>query len=135
MPNFSSLRWFSFSLAVSSWWRMLWKKIESNLYLCPQHEMFAKFQLSRSIFIFISCKQLLSAADSWGQMLWKKIVWNFYLCPQDDMCAKFQVSRLIFIFISCQQLLTAEDSCHNFFNGIFIYPLKLIPVPNFSSLG
>ena len=50
------------------------------------------------------------------------------------MCAKFQLSRMIFIFISCQQLLTADDSCHRKkFNGIFIYSLKLIPVPNFSS--
>ena len=32
--------------------------------------------------------------------------------------------------------MAAFDSCHKkSFNGIFIYPLKLIPVPNFSSLG
>ena len=31
--------------------------------------------------------------------------------------------------------MTADDSCHKFFCEIFIYPLKLIPVSNFSSLG
>ena len=37
---------------------------------------------------------------------------------------------------SCYQLLTADDSCYEKkLNGIFIYPLKLIFVPNFSSLG
>ena len=37
--------------------------------------------------------------------------------------------------ISCQQLLTADDSCHEKnLNGIFIHILKVICVPNFSSL-
>ena len=52
------------------------------------------------------------------------------------MCTKFEPSRLIFIFISCHQLSIAVDSCHEKnINGIFIYTLKLICVPNFSSLG
>ena len=55
------------------------------------------------------------------------------------MCAKFQLSRLILILSAVNsywQLLTADDSRHKKnLNGIFIYPLKLIPVPNFSSLG
>ena len=88
--------------------------------------MFAKFQLFRSTFNFISCKQLLTADD-------------LHLPPKADTGAKFQISRLIFIFISCQQLLTAVDSwwqlCLKELNGIFIYALKLTPAPNFSSLG
>ena len=65
--------------------------------------------------------------------------WALHLPPKADTWAKFQLSRLIFIFISCQQLLTVVDSWWQlsriFLDGIFIYPLKLIPVPNFSSLG
>ena len=64
---------------------------------------------------------------------------SWYLC-------NFHLSRLNFIFINCQQLLTAvhsewqlltaDESCQKIFsNEIFIYPLNLIPVPNFSSLG
>ena len=37
---------------------------------------------------------------------------------------------------SCYQLLTADDSCYEKkLNGIFIYSLKLISIPNFSSPG
>ena len=55
------------------------------------------------------------------------------------MFAKYQLSRL-FLFLSavnsCSLLLTADDSCNKQnLNEIFIYPLKLIPVPNFSFLG
>ena len=88
---------------------------------------------------FISCHQLLTAVDSWWQLIWKKFNWNFYVHTKMYSYAKFQLSRLIFIFISCQQLLTAVDSWWQlsqiFFDGIFIYPLKLILVPNFSSSG
>ena len=101
--------------------------------------MFAKFQLSRLIFIFISCYQLFIAFDSWWQLSQTKFEWNFHLPPKADTCAEFWLSGLIFIFICCQQLLTAFDSwwqpSQKKLNGIFIYPLKLIPVPNFSSLG
>ena len=112
------------------------KKYEWNFHLPPKADTCAKFQLSRLIFIFISCQQLLTAFDSWWQLSHKKFKWDFHLPPKAKTCAKFQLSRLIFIFTSCQQLLTADDSCHKKnLNGIFIYPLKLIPVPNFSSLG
>ena len=79
-----------------------------------------------------------SAVNSWWKLS-KFFLWDLHLPPKPDTCAKFQLFRLIFIFISCQQLLTAVDSWWQlsriFFDGIFIYPLKLIPVPNFSSLG
>ena len=69
--------------------------------------MCAKFQLSRLIFIFISCQQLLSAMDSCSA------VENYF-----------------------QQLLTADDRCHEKnVNEIFIFTLKVICVVNFSSLG
>ena len=99
VPNFRSLGWFSFSSAVNSFW------------------------------------QLMKADDSCKIFFW----WDLHLPRKADACAKFQLSRMIFIFISCQQLLSAVDSSWQLLrkklNGIFIYPLKLIPVPNFSSPG
>ena len=81
MPNFSSLgqlifsraenRCFQLLSAAESWWQMLWKKCQWNFYLCLEDDTSAKFQLSRLIFIFISCQQLssswglLTADDSW----------------------------------------------------------------------
>ena len=146
LPNFSSLGWFSFSstvsscyqllTAVDSWWQPIWKKIDWNFYIHTKVNTCAKFQLSSLIFIFISCQQLLMAVDSWWQLMWKKIDWNFYVYNKVDTCAEFQLSRLIFIFISCQQLLSADDSWfEKNLIAIFVYTLKLILVPNFSSLG
>ena len=102
VPNFSSLRWFSFlsavyqlSSAVDSWWQLLLKKIDWNGYLHTKVYTFAKFQLSRLIFIFVSFWQLLSAVDSWWQLSQKKCEWDFHLPPKCDICAKFEVSRLL----------------------------------------
>ena len=51
------------------------------------------------------------------------------------MCAKFLVSGLIFIFISCQQLLIADDRCYEKKERVFSFVLKIIHMPNFSSIG
>ena len=100
------------------------------------------FNSLRMIFIFIICYQLSSAVDSYWQLMtadMKKNWLEFVLYTKVDNCAECQLSSLIFIFISCQQLLSAVDSWWQLLrkklNGIFIYPLKLIFVPNFSSLG
>ena len=58
--------------------------------------MYAKFQLSRLIFVFFNCSQLLSAVDSCWQLMtadMKKIDWNFLVHTKVYMCAKFQLSR------------------------------------------
>ena len=99
MPNFSSLgqlifsraenRCFQLLSAAESWWQMLWKKCQWNFYLCLEDDTSAKFQLSRLIFIFISCQQLLKAFDSWWQLSQKKFEWNFHLPPKANTCAKF----------------------------------------------
>ena len=101
VPNFSSLGWFSFLSAVNSCWQLLTadgschKKIVWDFHLPTKADTCAKFQLSRLIFIFISCQQLLTAFDSWWQLSQKKIKWVFHLPPKADTCAKFQLSRLL----------------------------------------
>ena len=69
LPNFSSLGWFSFSsttvsccqllTAVDCWWQLIWKKNYWNFFVHTKVNTCAEFQLSRLIFIFISCQQLL----------------------------------------------------------------------------
>ena len=69
--------------------------------------------------------------------------WIFCVHTKVDICAKFQLSKLIFIFINCYQLSLAVNSCWQLITvymkkkltGIFMYTLKLILVPNFSSLA
>ena len=92
--NFSHLGWILFSstfischqllTAVDSWWQLIWKNFDWNLYLHTKVDICAKFQLSSLIFIFISCQQLLQ----------KKIKWNFHLLPKCDVCAKVELCRL-----------------------------------------
>ena len=88
---------------------------------------------------FDSCHQLLTAVDSWWQLIWMKFDSNFHVHSIGDIFAKFQLSRLIFIFISFWQLLSAVKSWWQLSRkkliGIFIYPLNVIFMPNFSSLG
>ena len=65
--------------------------------------------------------------------------WNFYVRSIGDVFAKFQLSRLIYIFLlpfnRCCQLLTADDSCQEKKSfGIFIYPINMILMLNFSSV-
>ena len=49
--------------------------------------------------------------------------------------AKTSSAELVFIVISCYQLLTADDRCYKKnLNEIFIYVLKMICMPYFSSL-
>ena len=77
--------------------------------------MCAKNQLSTLIFIFISCLYLSSVVNSCWQVMTaavNKFKLNFHFYPKGYMCAKFQLSRLI-----------------------FNHTLKVIGVPNFSSLG
>ena len=67
--NSSSPGWFSFSSTVISclqlltsvqgWWQLTWKKIYWNFNALTKFNTCAKFQLSRFIFIFINCYQLL----------------------------------------------------------------------------
>ena len=105
MPNFGSLGWFLISstfischqllTAVDSWWQLIWIKFDWNFHVHSIGDIFAKFQLSRLIFIFISFWQLLSAVDSWWQLSRKKINWNFHLPPKYDIHAKFELSRLL----------------------------------------
>ena len=145
MPNLCSLARLSFSstfsschqllTAVDSWWQLTWIKIKWNFYLQTKIYTCAKFQLSRLIFIFISCHQLLTAVGGWWQLIWKKSTEIFNAHTQLYTCAKFQFSRLIFIFINCYQLLTPDDSWYEKkLTWIFMYKLKLVLVPNFSSL-
>ena len=120
--------------AVDSWQHLIWKISWPTVNTC------AKFWLSRLIFIFINCYQLSLAVDSWYE---KKIAWNFYVHTIGDTCVNFHLSRLIFIFINCYQLSLAVNSCWQLITvymkkkltGIFMYTLKLILVPNLSSLG
>ena len=90
-------------------------------------------------FIFISFWQMLTAVHSWWQLIQKMLSRMCYTHPLGETCTKFQRSRLIFVFINCPQLLTAIDSWWQLLwkklNGIFMCTLKLICVPNFSSLG
>ena len=89
VPHFSSLAWFSFWSAVNSgcqiltaidsWWQLFMKKYKWNFHLHPKNDICAKFQLSRLIFVFISCWQLFTTVDRWWQLLWKKFKWNFYI--------------------------------------------------------
>ena len=105
LPNFSSLGWFLISstfischqllTAVDSWWQLIWIKFDWNFHVHSIGDIFAKFQLSRLIFIFISFWQRLSAVDSWWQLSRKKINWNFHLPPKCDIHAKFELSRLL----------------------------------------
>ena len=44
------------------------KKVWMELSYTPKADTCAKFQLSRLIFIFISCQQLLTAFDNWWQL-------------------------------------------------------------------
>ena len=79
MPNSSSLEWVSLSSAANS----------------SKSDMCAKFQLSRLIFIFISCQQLLSAVDSWSAV--ENYFWllDSHIGPKVGLCAKFQFDWLI----------------------------------------
>ena len=101
VPNLSSLGWFSFLSAVNSCWQLLTaddschkKNFVWDFHLPPKADTCAEFQLSRLIFIFISCQQLLTAFDSWWQLSQKKFKWDFHLTPKANTCAKFQLSRL-----------------------------------------
>ena len=79
VPNFSSLSWFSFSstvischqllTTVDSWWQLIWMIFEWNFPVHSFGDIFAKFQLSRLIFIFNNCYQVLSTVDSCWQLL------------------------------------------------------------------
>ena len=101
VPNFRSLGWFSFSSAVNSFWQLLTADDSCHnffwwdLHLPPKADTCAKFQLSRLIFIFISCQQLLTAVDSWWQLSQNFFWWDLHLPPKADTCAKFQLSRLL----------------------------------------
>ena len=68
----------------------------------------------------------------------EKINLNFHVHTKVDICAKFQHSKLIFIFVdfySCYQLLTADDSSREEkIIWIFIYHLKIVNLPNLSSV-
>ena len=68
-----------------------------------------------------------------------KINWTFYVHTKVNTCAKFHLCSLIFIFKSCQQLSSAVNGCWQLIwkksPGIIMYTLKLIHVPNFSSLA
>ena len=77
--NFSSLGWTSFSstviscwqllTAVDSWWQLIWKKVDWYFHVDTTVDIYAEFQLSRLIFIFINCYQLSSAVDSCWQLM------------------------------------------------------------------
>ena len=67
VQNFSSLGWFSFSSTVVSCHQLLtadMKKFYWNFYVHSIGDIFAKFQLSKLIFIFIRFWQLISAVDN-----------------------------------------------------------------------
>ena len=145
VPNFSSLGWFLFSSDVNSCWMLLTaddschKQNLNGIFTYPLKLIPAPNFSSLGWFSFY---QLSTDVDSFWQLMravTKNFEWDFHLPTKADTCAKFQLSRLIFIFISCQQLLTTFDSwwelSQKMLYGIFIYPLKLIPMPNFSSLG
>ena len=137
---FRSLGWFSYSSAVISCQQLLTadgscheKKNKWNFRFHPKGDICAEFELPRLNFIVISCHQL-----SWAFMtaFMKKIKCYFHLHPNGNICAKLKLSGLIFIVISCQQLLPVTDSCHEkYSNGIVIFTLMVIYVPNFRSLG
>ena len=77
VPNFISLGWFSFSSNVLSCWQLLktddscYEKNLTNFHVHTKVDTFAKFHLSRLIFIFqllsavINCYRLLTANNSW----------------------------------------------------------------------
>ena len=66
----------------------------------------------------------------------KKFNWSLHVLTKVDTFVKFQLSRLIFIFMNCYQLLTADESCYEKNSTeIFMYTIKFILGPNFSSLS
>ena len=88
VPNFRSLGWFSFLSAVNSSWQLLTandschKLFLWDLHLPPKADTYAKFQISRLIFIFISYHQLSSAVDKGWQVMTvdMKKFWLEFLC-------------------------------------------------------
>ena len=61
---------------------------DKNFHPHPTSDMCANFQLSRLIFIFFSCQQLLSAVEHFLEL-------NFHIGPKVGLCAKFQLDWLI----------------------------------------
>ena len=121
VPNFSSLGWFSFSstvischqllTAVESWWQLIWKQNYWNFHVLSIGDIFAKFQLSRLILIFINCYQLSSAVDSCWQLKtadMKKNSTGICMHTLKLILAWFSFESTV---ISCWQLLAADDSC------------------------
>ena len=96
--------------------------------------MCTKFQLSRLIFIFINCFQLLRAINT-DNSWYDKILTGIFMCTLKLICVPnfsflswFSISSA---FTTCNQLLTADKKM----TRIFMYTLKLLPVPNLGSPG
>ena len=136
------------STDVVSCWQLMktvMKKRNLHFHLNCKGDLCAKFQLSRLIFIFIRCQQLLladnscwkknkisihslkvkSAVDSWWKLLWKKIN-QIFIQIVKVMCVPSFGSLCWFSFLStvnsCYQLLTADN---NFYKN----KLKFLSIP------
>ena len=67
--QFNCIGYLSVSSIVFSYWQLIWRKLDWNFYVHTKVDTCAKSQLSRLIFIFINCYQLLSATDSCWQLM------------------------------------------------------------------
>ena len=90
------------------------KKIDWNFYVYTKVDTCAEFQLSRLIFFFISCQQLLTADDNWLKnenqaselKFGTSINFSVYIKIPDN----FFLFHLSSAVNSRQQLMTAVDS-------------------------
>ena len=111
--NFNSLAWFLFSSAVNSCYQILtageswYERFNWNYYVHMKVDTCAKFQLSKLIFLFTNCYQLLTADMKKITIIFICTL-KFIQMPNFSSLGLFSFSSLI---ISWYQLLTAVDSC------------------------
>ena len=71
------------------------KNFEWDFHLPPKADTCVKFQLSRLIFIFISCQQLLSAVNSWSAIQNDFLELDSHIGPRTGFRAEFNIDWLI----------------------------------------
>ena len=138
--NFFHISCHQLSTAVNSWWQLITvdenenqlrelkfgTSINIRLYIKIPVELFS-YQLSSAVNSY-SVKPILAELSKNTQLIWVELslAWSGFI-----YAIKFSST-----VISCWQLLTADESWYEKnLTDIFMYNLKLIHVPNFSSLS